>query len=149
MTAAITSYIDVAQLVLYVFWFFFAGLIYYLHSENKREGYPLESSRGGRVKIEGFPPMPKPKTFVLPHGGGTVSVPRAEAPDVINATPAEPYPGTAYIPKGDPMLSAFGPSASPDRAKHPDLTYEGSPRSFRCVSRPISRSPRRIRIRAA
>ncbi|MFN9102251.1 MAG: photosynthetic reaction center subunit H, partial [Betaproteobacteria bacterium] len=27
-TGAITGYVDVAQLVLYVFWIFFAGLIY-------------------------------------------------------------------------------------------------------------------------
>jgi photosynthetic reaction center H subunit len=128
MSAAITSYIDVAQLVLYVFWFFFAALIFYLHRENKREGYPLESTRGGRVKIEGFPSMPEPKTYLLPHKGGTVSVPRTEAPHKVNATPAAPYPGSPLIPNGDPMLSEFGPSASPDREKHPDLTFEGEPK---------------------
>jgi photosynthetic reaction center H subunit len=128
MSAAITDYIDVAQLVLYVFWFFFAGLIFYLHRENKREGYPLESTRGGRLKIEGFPPVPKPKTYVLPHNGGEVSVPRVEAAEKINATQAQPFSGSPYIPNGDPMLSGFGPSASPDRAKHPDLTFEGAPK---------------------
>ncbi|HKK51252.1 MAG TPA: photosynthetic reaction center subunit H, partial [Myxococcota bacterium] len=29
-TGALTGYIDVAQVVLYVFWIFFAGLIFYL-----------------------------------------------------------------------------------------------------------------------
>ena len=29
-TGAITSYIDVAQVVLYAFWIFFAGLIYWI-----------------------------------------------------------------------------------------------------------------------
>ena len=29
-TGAITQYVDVAQIVLYMFWAFFAGLIYYL-----------------------------------------------------------------------------------------------------------------------
>jgi photosynthetic reaction center H subunit len=38
---AITQYIDVAQVVLYVFWVFFFGLIFYLRREDKREGYPL------------------------------------------------------------------------------------------------------------
>jgi photosynthetic reaction center H subunit len=128
MTAAITNYIDVAQLVLYVFWFFFAGLIYYLHRENKREGYPLESSRGGTIKIQGFPPVPEPKVFTLPHNGGTVYAPRAEPPCQVNATPAAPYPGSPMIPNGDPMLSAFGPGASPDRMKHCDLTLEGQPK---------------------
>ena len=46
-TGAITPYIDVAQIALYAFWVFFAGLIYYLHREDKREGYPLESDRSG------------------------------------------------------------------------------------------------------
>ena len=32
-TGAITGYIDVAQIALYVFWVFFAGLIYYLQRE--------------------------------------------------------------------------------------------------------------------
>ena len=40
---AITSNIDVAQVVLYVFWIFFAGLIFYLRQEDRREGYPLEA----------------------------------------------------------------------------------------------------------
>ena len=53
-TGAITGYIDVAQLVLYAFWVFFAGLIYYLHRENKREGYPLLTDKAGERK-EGFP----------------------------------------------------------------------------------------------
>ena len=39
---AITSYIDIAQVVLYLFWIFFFGLIIYLHREGKREGYPPE-----------------------------------------------------------------------------------------------------------
>ena len=52
---AITDYIDVAQVVLYVFWIFFAGLIVYLRREDKREGYPLESDRSGRVTVQGFP----------------------------------------------------------------------------------------------
>jgi photosynthetic reaction center H subunit len=38
----ITGYVDLAQILLYVFWIFFAGLIYYLVREGHREGYPLE-----------------------------------------------------------------------------------------------------------
>ena len=44
-TGAITQSIDVAQLVLYLFWIFFAGLIYYLVRENHREGYPMKTER--------------------------------------------------------------------------------------------------------
>ena len=43
----ITGYVDLAQILLYVFWIFFAGLIYYLVQEGHREGYPLESSSSG------------------------------------------------------------------------------------------------------
>ncbi len=35
MRGAITSYIDVAQVVLYAFWIFFAGLIFYLRREDR------------------------------------------------------------------------------------------------------------------
>jgi uncharacterized protein with PQ loop repeat len=34
-TGAITQYVDVAQLVLYMFWIFFFGLIYYLLYGNQ------------------------------------------------------------------------------------------------------------------
>ena len=72
-TGAITSYIDVAQIALYAFWVFFAGLIYYLHREDKREGYPLESDRSPNVRVEGFPSVPKPKSFHLRTRTGAAS----------------------------------------------------------------------------
>jgi photosynthetic reaction center H subunit len=34
---------DLASLSIWLFWAFFAVLIYYLQTENMREGYPLES----------------------------------------------------------------------------------------------------------
>ena len=70
-TGGLTSYIDVAQMTLYGFWIFFFGLIIYLRREDKREGYPLVSEYPDRVTVEGFPPTPAPKTFLLPHGGWT------------------------------------------------------------------------------
>lgn len=130
MSAAITEYIDVAQLSIWVFWFFFAALVIYLHAEDKREGYPLESSRtdrsGGRVKVVGFPDIPSPKTFVLPHNAGSVLAPRPEPLDTdIKAKPSAPFPGAPLDPIGDPMLAQVGPGSSPNREKHPDLTHEG------------------------
>ena len=56
-----THYIDGAQIALYAFWIFFAGLVIYLRREDKREGYPLESPQGPR---EGWPPVPEKKTFL-------------------------------------------------------------------------------------
>jgi photosynthetic reaction center H subunit len=130
MSAAITDYMDVAQLTIWAFWFFFAGLVIYLRREDKREGYPLDSDRtersGGRVKVVGFPDLPTPKTFLLPHNAGTVLAPRQEAPAAkINATPSAPFLGAPLDPIGDPMLAGVGPGASPDREKHPDLTFDG------------------------
>ena len=52
-TGAITQYIDVAQIVLYLFWIFFAGLIYYLVRESHREGYPMDSGRENGPKVQG------------------------------------------------------------------------------------------------
>jgi photosynthetic reaction center H subunit len=127
-TGSITGYIDVAQLVLYAFWIFFAGLIVYLRREDKREGYPLESDRsGGRVKVQGFPAIPKPKTFVLADGS-TVLAPREEH-DLrpIHALPNGPYLGAPLLPTGNPMLDAVGPAAYAQRANYPDHTIDGQP----------------------
>jgi photosynthetic reaction center H subunit len=45
----ITESIDVAQVVLYVFWVFFFSLIFWLRREDRREGYPLESGVTGAL----------------------------------------------------------------------------------------------------
>ena len=55
MHAAITSYFDVAQITLYLFWGLLAAVIYYLHRENKREGYPLVSDRSEYITVQGYP----------------------------------------------------------------------------------------------
>jgi photosynthetic reaction center H subunit len=126
-TGAITGYIDVAQIVLYGFWIFFAGLIIYLRKEDKREGYPLEPDRGGRVKVQGFPSIPTPKTFVL-HDGGTALAPHAEVDGrSLKAAPAGAYPGSPLIPSGNPLIDAVGPASYALRANHPDTTIDGLP----------------------
>jgi len=125
---AITSYIDVAQIALYVFWAFFAGLIYYLHRENKREGYPLENDRSGQVNVEGFPGVPEPKTFLL-RDGRTVSVPNAQREEYeLAAEPGSAWMGAPLEPTGNPMLDGIGPGAWSKRADIPDTTAEGAPR---------------------
>jgi len=129
---AITPYIDVAQLVLYAFWIFFAGLVYYLHRENKREGYPLESDRsersGGRVVVQGWPAMPRPKTYRL-RDGSSVSAPRAAAPPpALRAQPAGPWLGAPLVPEGDALQAEVGPGSYAQRADVPDTTVDGGPR---------------------
>jgi photosynthetic reaction center H subunit len=126
---AITSYIDVAQLTLYVFWGFFFALIFYLRREDKREGYPLVSDRGPQGRKEGFPPMPSPKTFLLPDGR-EVQAPRVDPPEpVFHAKPTGLWPGAPLTPVGNPMLSGAGPAAFALRSDEPDRHYEdGEPR---------------------
>ena len=117
---AITGYFDVAQIVLYVFWIFFAGLVFYLHSEDKREGYPLESDRSlGRVRVQGFPAIPRPKYFKLTDGT-TVQAPREEKDlRVIKARPLGPYLGAPLVPTGNPMVDGVGPASYAQRATIP------------------------------
>ena len=125
-TGAITQYIDVAQIALYAFWIFFAGLIYYLHGENKREGYPLESDRsGGRVRVQGFPRVPRPKTYLL-RDGRTVTAPNTTpSQQVVRGTPVTAHLGSPLEPDGDPMLAAIGPGSYAERADIADATAEG------------------------
>jgi photosynthetic reaction center H subunit len=122
---AITGYIDVAQIALYGFWIFFAGLIFYLRREDKREGYPLVTERPGYF-LDGFPRPPAPKTFLLPHGG-TVTAPRVEQPQPdFDAVPVAGWPGAPLQPLGNAMLSGTGPAASALRSDTPDLMNETS-----------------------
>lgn len=123
-TGAITEYVDVAQLVLYAFWIFFAGLIYYLVRENHREGYPMET-HNGRGHITGFP-IPEPKSYKLAHGG-EVTVPNlAPSPQTLKAEPAHGWAGSPLVPTGEnPMLDGVGPGSWADRADVPDLDFEG------------------------
>jgi photosynthetic reaction center H subunit len=65
-TGAITSHIDVAQVVLYAFWVFFALLLIYLQRESRREGYPLVSEVDGKPENHGVIWVPSPKSFCWP-----------------------------------------------------------------------------------
>jgi photosynthetic reaction center H subunit len=124
-TGAITGYMDVAQVALYVFWLFFAGLIFYLRKEDKREGYPLVTEVPGKFQ-QGFPVMPAPKTFLLPNGS-TVLAPRDDPPQPsFDAQPVAMWPGAPMQPLGNPMLAGAGPAASALRADVPDLMQETS-----------------------
>ena len=131
MTAgAFTHSIDLAQIVLYGFWIFFAGLIYYLHRENKREGYPLvPDGRGGRAVIEGFPGVPEPKTYLLRDGRTLQAPPGGGAdPEPLQAERTHPYPGSPLQPLGNPLLAGVGPGAYAQREDTPDETLDGMPR---------------------
>ena len=123
---SIVGSIDTAQVVLYVFWVFFAGLIFYLRREDKREGYPLVSDRAGGVSVIGFPTPPSPKVFRLAHGHGDVMAPASRAePALNNVRPVAPWPGAPLEPTGDPMRDAVGPGSYALRSDTPDLTIDG------------------------
>ncbi len=127
-TGAITQYIDVAQLVLYAFWIFFAGLIYYLHRENKREGYPLESDVPGKARTVGFPGLPSPKVYRLADGT-SVTVPRPNEVDGNTDTiPGADIAGADATGVGARMRAGVGPGAYAQRRDVVDVAIDGTPR---------------------
>jgi photosynthetic reaction center H subunit len=121
----IVGNIDFAQIVLYMFWAFFAGLIFYLRREDRREGYPLFSEPSDTYKNLGFMWIPPPKVFKLAHGGVSTAPNRPDERPV-NATKTGVWPGAPLEPNGDPMLAAVGPGSYCERANVPDLTVEGA-----------------------
>jgi photosynthetic reaction center H subunit len=122
-TGAITPYIDVAQVVLYIFWAFFAGLIYYLVRENHREGYPMDSGRANGPKVTGWP-VPEPVTYKMADGR-EILAPDFNRPDgAYSAEPSHPWIGAPLEPTGDPLLAGVGPGAWAQRADHPDMMAE-------------------------
>lgn len=125
-TGAITQYVDVAQLVLYAFWIFFFGLIYYLQRESKREGYPMETDRPGRTHVEGLLPMPSPKTYKL-HDGSTVTAPhgRDNGPKTLNARATAGFPGAPLEPTGNPMHANVGPGSYTQRMDVAERMWDG------------------------
>lgn len=124
--AALTQYFDVAQLVLYMFWIFFAGLVWYLVKENRREGYPLDNNLG--KVMEGWVSMPDPKMYKLADGREVWIPENKVSPQTLNATPLQGHGGTAYEPTGNPMLAGVGPGAWADRMDEADLDLEGHPK---------------------
>ena len=65
---------DLASAAIWMFWIFFALLVYYLQTENMREGYPLEADDPSGSAHRGLFSPPSDKTFHLPHGRGDVTV---------------------------------------------------------------------------
>src|SRR3990167_9443538 len=115
-TGAITQYVDVAQLVLYAFWAFFAGLIYYLLRENHREGYPMAPGRENGPKTDGWPAVPKPKTYKLANGHAVLSPDHSRADGDYHGQPANGWIGAPLEPVGIPLLAGGGPGAWAKRA---------------------------------
>jgi photosynthetic reaction center H subunit len=121
---------DTTELLLYAFFAFFAGLVIYLRREDRREGYPLEDDVTGRKEpLGGLLFTARPKTFLLPHGHGTRTVPNFQRDErTIAARRSAPMDGSPIEPTGNPLLDGVGPGAWAERPDYPDLTLEGAPR---------------------
>ncbi|MBP7339753.1 photosynthetic reaction center subunit H [Niveispirillum sp.] len=129
MIGSLGGSLDVAQMVLYAFWIFFAGLLWYLRQEDRREGYPLEEDATGRYNKNPFLFIPPKKTFLLPHGQGTKQVPdfvRDTRP--LSAKRFAKAPGYPIEPLGNPLLAGVGPGSWAERAETPDMTAHGDAR---------------------
>jgi photosynthetic reaction center H subunit len=127
-SVAFTQTIDVALVVTYAFFLFFVGLVIYLRREDKREGYPLDSDRtrlsGGRIKVQGWPAIPKFKTFIVHHDATPHPIPRPERDLTGLLAPTEGYPGAPFRPLGDPMQDGVGPASYAERLDMPDMTFD-------------------------
>ncbi len=115
---------DLALISLYMFWIFFAGLIYYIQRENMREGYPLENEDGSETNS--ILSIPEPKTFNLPHGRGEYKAPNfeREARDLAMA-PTSGGTGFPFAPTGDAMKDGVGPASWSARRDEPELDGHG------------------------
>ncbi len=121
-SGSLLLHFDVAQLTVYVFWGFFAALIWWLRREDHREGYPLVPDFPGQDARE-FPLMPPAKHFIL-DATHTVAAPRAEPPEVFAAERVLPWPGAPFEPTGNPMIDGVGPASYAQRHDAPELAYD-------------------------
>ncbi len=118
---------DLASAAIWMFWIFFALLVYYLQTENMREGYPLENDSGGASPNQGPFPVPKDKTFILPHDRGELTVPSGQRGDRDNLAmeATSQAAGSPFVPTGDPMVDGVGPAAWAPRRDVPELDAHG------------------------
>jgi photosynthetic reaction center H subunit len=120
--------IDAAQIALYAFWVFFAGLVVYLVRESMREGFPATSETTGKTLRGGILfPLPEPKTFIRSDGSTQVVPPPVNEYE-LNAVPTNAYTGAPLTPIGDPLVDGVGPAAYAMRPDRPDVTSHGDNR---------------------
>ncbi|MEM1387254.1 MAG: photosynthetic reaction center subunit H [Pseudomonadota bacterium] len=153
MDQAFFSNFDLASLSIWLFWAFFALLIYYIQRENMREGYPLEDDDGNVAPNQGLFPVPEDKTFLLPHGRGSVTVPSGQRGDrkdlALERTAVND--GYPFAPTGNPMTDGVGPASWAPRKDEPELDGHGHPKivpmagndGFRIAA---GRDPRGLRV---
>ena len=122
--------VDLASVAIWGFWIFFALLVFYLQTENMREGYPLEDEEGNPAANQGPFPVPKPKTFTLRNGAGELTVPSEANEDAhgrkdlaLERTGAPG--GFPFAPTGNALADGVGPASWVPRADEPELDGHG------------------------
>ncbi|MGG7643456.1 photosynthetic reaction center subunit H [Rhodovulum sp. YNF3179] len=130
MTETFFGQVDLASVSLWLFWIFFALLIFYIQRENMREGYPLEDDDGNPSANQGLFPVPDDKTFKLPHGRGEVTVPSGQTPERADIAVEKTAAGNGFpfVPTGDPMADGVGPASWAPRRDVPELDGQGHPK---------------------
>ncbi|MEX0310360.1 MAG: photosynthetic reaction center subunit H [Tateyamaria sp.] len=130
MTETFFGEFDLASLTLWLFYFFFFALVVWIQRENMREGYPLEDDEGNKSSNPSLFPLPEDKTFDLPHGRGSVTVPSGQPPEREDIPMKRVGMGNGYPlePTGDPMLDGVGPASWAPRRDVPELDGHGHPK---------------------
>jgi photosynthetic reaction center subunit H len=147
---------DLASLSIWLFWLFFALLIYYLQQENMREGFPLVDEDGEEAANLGLVgPPTEDKTFILRDGRGEVTVPSGQRGDrddlaMARTNAADGFP---HAPTGDAMADGVGPAAWAPRRDVPELSGEGHPKIAPMAGLPefkisAGRDPRGLTVQA-
>jgi len=119
---------DVALWCVYGFFLFFAVLVFWLHYEGKREGYPLVRDTGrNRTDVQGFPYPPRVrKTFKVTHrdsSGGRGPVSERDTSTSLVHTDLYPQ-GQPLTPTGNPMEDGVGPASWVNRIDKPDMMFD-------------------------
>ena len=118
---------DLASLAIWGFWLFFAYLIYYLQTENMREGYPLEDEEGNLSPNQGPFPLPADKTFKRMHGQPDLTVPSGARGDRADLALARTNAsnGFPFAPTGNGLTDGVGPASWAPREDTPELDAHG------------------------
>jgi photosynthetic reaction center H subunit len=118
---------DLASAAIWLFYLFFALLIFYLQTENMREGYPLQDDDGNVAPNQGPFPVPKDKTFHLRDGRGDLTVPSGQRGDrdALALQRTATAAGSPYVPTGDPMKDGVGPASWAPRRDVAELDAHG------------------------
>lgn len=121
--------IDITEMVLYLFFAFFAALIFYLHKEGEREGFPIECDVTGKLEsMDGFFFKAQPKHFLMADGTTLTKPDGIRDTHDMSFKRTAAWSGSPIEPTGNPLTAGVGPGSYAMRADVPDVTSHGSNR---------------------